>query len=235
MPQPCFERLSERLLRAGIAPRRVHRYVGELRDHFDDLVREATASGMTRPAAEAKALSRLGRENDLADTMLARPGLRSIAARFPWAVFGLGSAALVIAALVIGLGVETAALNLVSAQTSGWTPSQGFLRWFTLGVEAWNTLAVHVAPIGAAALLCVIGTRQRVSDGWIFLGIAIACFLGGFQHLSWYDTGSRGVMTFSSGLMPPFPNFAIGAAHAAANFALVTAAWRLVTHRRVFS
>ena len=235
MPQPRFERMSERLLRAGIAPRRVRRYTGELRDHFDDLVREATASGMARHAAEATALSRLGREDDLADTMLARSGLRSITARFPWAVFGLGSAALVIAALAIGLGVEIAALNLLSAQTSGWTPSPGFLGWFTLGVEAWNTLAVHIAPIGAAALLCVIGMRQRVSDGWIFIGIAIACVLGGFQHLSWYDTGSRGVMTFSTGLLPPFPDFLTGIGHGVANFALVFGSWWLAKHRRTFS
>ncbi|HEX4293886.1 MAG TPA: hypothetical protein VHZ29_07115 [Rhizomicrobium sp.] len=163
MPQPRFERLSERLLCTGIAPRKVRRYVRELRDHFDDLVRDAIASGVARHAAEAEALSRLGCEEYLADTMLAHPGPRSITARFPWAVFGLGSAALVIAALAIGLGVEIAALNLLSAQTqaSGWTPSPGFLGWFTLGVEAWNTLAVHVAPIGAAALLCVIGARQR--------------------------------------------------------------------------
>ena len=235
MPQPCFERMSERLLRAGIAPRRVRRYVGELRDHFDDLVREATASGMPRAAAEAKALSRLGREDDLADTMLAQPDLRSIAARFPWAVFGLGPAALVIAALVIGLGVEITALNLVSVQASGWTPGPGFLEWFTLGVEAWNTLIVHIAPIGAAVFLCVIGVRQRISTGWIFIGVAIACVLGGFQHLNWYDTGSRGVMTFSSGLLPPFPDFMTGIGHGVANFALVFGSWWLAKHRRTFS
>jgi len=207
MPHPGFERMSERLLRAGIAPRRVRRYVGELRDHFDDLVREATASGMARPAAEAEAHSRLGREDDLADTLLAHPGLRSITARFPWAVFGLGSGVLVVAALAIGLAVEIAALNLVSAQTQalGWKPSPGFLSEFTLGVEAWNTLIVHIAPIGAAVFLCVIGVRQRISTGWIFIGVAIACVLGGFQHLSWYDTGSRGVMTFSSGCCRHFP------------------------------
>ena len=45
MPQPRFERLSERLLHAGIAPRHVRRYVRELGDHFDDLVREETAGG----------------------------------------------------------------------------------------------------------------------------------------------------------------------------------------------
>ena len=43
MPQPSFDHLSERLLRAGIAPRHVRRYARELSDHFDDLVREEIA------------------------------------------------------------------------------------------------------------------------------------------------------------------------------------------------
>ena len=45
MPQPRLSTLKERLLRGGIAPRHVHRYVAELKDHFDDLAPEETACG----------------------------------------------------------------------------------------------------------------------------------------------------------------------------------------------
>ena len=48
MPQPRFDRLTERLLTAGIAPRHVRRYARELSDHYDDLVREEMA-GRRRP------------------------------------------------------------------------------------------------------------------------------------------------------------------------------------------
>ena len=46
MSQPRFEALRERLFRA-IAARHVRRYVGELRDHFDDLC------GRNRRSADA--------------------------------------------------------------------------------------------------------------------------------------------------------------------------------------
>src|SRR6185312_5057943 len=91
---PCldrqFPRLSERLLRAGIAPRHVRRYRRELTDHYDDLVREESESGAGREWAQTKALSRLGHEDDLAAAMLARPELRAFMVRYPWAVFGIG-------------------------------------------------------------------------------------------------------------------------------------------------
>ena len=90
MPQR-FEQLRERLLRAGIAPRHVKRYVAELGDHFDDLVREEAAKGLTRDAARDAARARIGADDALAAVMLARPDFRSLTARFPWAVFGLGS------------------------------------------------------------------------------------------------------------------------------------------------
>ena len=45
---PCFDRLAERLLHAGIAPRHVRRYTRELSDHFDDLVRVENAGGASR-------------------------------------------------------------------------------------------------------------------------------------------------------------------------------------------
>jgi hypothetical protein len=66
MPQPRFDRLSERLLHAGIAPRHVRRYARELGDHFDDLVCEEKADGVTRDLAETRARSRLGHDEDLA-------------------------------------------------------------------------------------------------------------------------------------------------------------------------
>ena len=110
MPQSCFDRqnqrLSERLLTAGIAPRHVRRYVRELSDHFDDLVREESATGAGRALAETRALSRLGNDDDLADAMLSRPELRSFMSRFPWAVFGLGPILLLVLSVAGGLYLE---------------------------------------------------------------------------------------------------------------------------------
>ena len=53
--------LRERLLRAGVAPRHVRRYLTELHEHWSDLVAEEQRSGRSRTEAEAVALARLGR------------------------------------------------------------------------------------------------------------------------------------------------------------------------------
>jgi hypothetical protein len=233
MPQPRFDHLRECLLRAGIAPRHVRRYIGELRDHFDDLVREAKASGALGAAAEAAALARLGNENDLVAGMLARPGLRSIASRYPWAVFGLGPVAMLIAGLVVAVLVEIGVLDLVTLamHALGWKPQPSALKTLTLVVEVWNTLAVYASPLGFAALLFMIGARQRMSSAWVFAGVAIVCIFGGFQNLVWYDTGTRGEMMLTTGLLHPYPHFAEGVARAAANLALSATAWWLFMRR----
>ncbi|HTW35366.1 MAG TPA: hypothetical protein VMD53_12175 [Rhizomicrobium sp.] len=206
MLQSRFDELRERLLRAGIAPRHVRRYIAELRDHFDDLVREETANGASQSAAEMKARARLGSDNDLAETMLARPDLRSLMARYPWAVFGVGPVAMLIAGLAAAVAIEVGVLNLISAQmhATGWKPSPAGLRRFILAAEVWNTLATYVAPFVIAVTLCVMGLRQRMPAFWIFTGIVIACVLGGFQEVHFSDDGHHGELSLGSGLLPPF-------------------------------
>jgi hypothetical protein len=67
--------LRERLLRAGVAPRHVRRYLTELADHLADLRREEESTGLSRAEAEAAALARLGTMDDLANAMIPeRPG-----------------------------------------------------------------------------------------------------------------------------------------------------------------
>jgi len=203
MLQSRFDELRERLLRAGIAPRHVSRYVSELRDHFDDLVREESASGTSRSVAEAKARARLGSDNDLAETMLARPDLRSLTARYPWAVFGLGPVALVLAALAAILAIEIGVLSLAPAI---WPHPTGAERErLVLGVAIWNTAATYIAPLAIAVVLSVVGLRQRMPAAWVFAGIAIACVLGAFHQIQFTDDGHHGELSFGSAFLPPFP------------------------------
>ncbi len=206
MSQSRFDPLRERLLRAGVAPRHVRRYIAELRDHFDDLVREETAAGAATALAQSKARSRLGGDDALAQEMLARPGMRSISARYPWAVFGLAPVAMVVAALFGAVLVEAAVFDLVSAlvhrpKVAGHLPPE----WFVSIVFGWNWLATWAAPLAIAVGLCVMGLRQRMSAAWIFTGITIACVLGAFQVLNWSDNGLHGELSLGSGLFPPFP------------------------------
>jgi hypothetical protein len=197
-----FDALREHLLRAGIAPRHVRRYIGELRDHFDDLVREETANGASRGAAEIKARTRLGSDDDLAAVMLSRPNQRSLAARYPLAVFGLGPIVMVLAAIVVALAAEFFIFKVAPVLLPRASVAQR--ESFVFAINIWNSLATYVAPLAIAAALCIVGLRQRMSPTWIFVGIAIACFFGAFQEMSFSDNGHHGQLIVASGLVPPF-------------------------------
>lgn len=241
MPQPCFDRLSERLLTAGIAPRHVRRYVRELSDHFDDLVREEQEGGAARELAETRALSRLGQESDLADAMLSRPELKSLTSRFPWAVFGLGPVALLALSVVGALYLEVWLLNHpggVFTYLTGQPPGPVTARLATRVFTVYNTLAVYIAPLLFAWLFYWVGARQRMRPAWIVTGVALICVLGGFQNLIFYDKGyvGGGVLLIESGLVSPFVHFtgdsffspfpyAEGFARAAMNLAIAGGVW----------
>ena len=89
--------LRERLLRAGVARRHVGRYLRELADHFADVCAEEEARGKSQTEAATAALARLGSVEELAQAMLVRPELQALSARAPWAVFGVGPVACLVA------------------------------------------------------------------------------------------------------------------------------------------
>lgn len=233
---PSFDRLSERLLRAGIAPRHVRRYTRELSDHFDDLVREEIAGGASRALAETKALSRLGSEDNLAAAMLEKPELRSFMARFPWAVFGLGPVALLALSIAAALFAEHGIIQAVTlwAPLLGVTPGPAAAHGFTQIMLVWNTLAIYGAPLLFAWLFYWMGSRQRMPKAWIMTGLAIVCVVGGFQNMSFYDTGCKGCghLLVESALLPPFPHVAEGLARAALNLAIACGIWWLAIRRK---
>jgi hypothetical protein len=83
MREPDFNRLAQRLLQSGIAPRHAHRAVNEIRDHYADLVDAAMDDGASSQSARQLAASRLGRMDDLVNAMSARRELKTWAFRFP--------------------------------------------------------------------------------------------------------------------------------------------------------
>src|ERR1700734_2137768 len=84
-----FSELRERLLRAGVAPRHVRRYLGELTDHLADLRAEERQAGRSRAEAEAAAMLRLGGVDELAQAMIGQREFQSWSVRAPWAAFGV--------------------------------------------------------------------------------------------------------------------------------------------------
>ncbi|MEO7054794.1 MAG: hypothetical protein ABI191_07440, partial [Rhizomicrobium sp.] len=84
-----FKALGEALLKSGIAPRHVHRYLAELSEHHQDLMAEQRAKGYDAEDAAIRARARLGNDDELADAMLSHKQFRSWVARAPIAVFCL--------------------------------------------------------------------------------------------------------------------------------------------------
>ena len=82
-----FEALAETLLKGGVAPRHVRRYVRELHDHLSDLIVQQRQAGYDGEDARLRARARLGGDAELAQAMLNLPGVRSWPARLPWLVF----------------------------------------------------------------------------------------------------------------------------------------------------
>jgi hypothetical protein len=193
--QSQLKSLSERLLRAGVAHQHVRRYIRELHEHYEDVVREELARGVDRSRAERAAWARLGSEEELAHSILAQPALRSTAARFPVLVFGgapiltwFGSLALIMfAPLMIDPYLSTPAPN-----------------WFLGLIGALFFLDVRVLPVMLGVLLLMASARQRIKLLWPFIGVAIVAVFGGTTevHLMLAATPDASSVGIDTSLFP---------------------------------
>ncbi|WP_294929926.1 permease prefix domain 1-containing protein [uncultured Paracoccus sp.] len=172
MPDPLPE-LRERLLRAGVRPGAVSRYLAELRDHHDDLVAEALSDGLSEADATTRARQRLGGIDALARPIETDRRFHGWAGRTPWAVFVL------IPVLVHAAAVVSVVLGLIAAARSGHAPG----RLAPL-LDAAQYLAGGVIPILGAWLLAVIAMRQRSRLVWPLAGAGVLALLSASVRLS---------------------------------------------------
>ncbi len=171
-----FRELRERLLRAGIAPRHVRRYVHELSQHLADLEAEEERAGRSPTDAESAAFTRLGTNDDLAKAMIERRQFQSFSAKAPWAAFGLApllflAAAYFFACLILWSGWE---IFLPGASTP-------FVQLNGLSVLYFGTgkFLYFAAPVLIGWAIALIAARQRLKAVWPAVGcILLACFGG---------------------------------------------------------
>jgi len=183
--------LRQLLLREGVKPAIVGRYVAELADHLEDL----NDSG-----SPEEALRRLGTPETLAAAVLAQPGVRSWTARAPWAVLTLGP----VLALILGCLLPTLLLFLgVRAFASdldyGRAAEPGTWPYLILnGLFVFNE---HLLPVLVGWAAVAIAVRQRAALGWLLPGILLTAILGGglFLDVAWH-TGHPADIRFGIGL-----------------------------------
>ncbi|HEY6453717.1 MAG TPA: hypothetical protein VIY90_00395 [Steroidobacteraceae bacterium] len=234
---PSFELLQERLLRAGVAPRRVRRYVLELREHFTDLAEHERAAGLTAGEARERALLLLGGEADLAQAMIQTAGHRSLAARAPWMVFVMWPVLLLVAAIFLS------ALLLIYLlwPVQGLTPAQMPDSYRILIGLAY--VVVNYLLAGALSTGCIIiALRQRLTSGWIWAGLSLIAvfsgFLGVHMHVIPTANGHQGGVSYyvvETVYLHGLPNLAatveVAAARATVMLAVAAAAYRVLQMR----
>jgi len=168
--------LRERLLRAGVAPRHVRRYLNELSDHLADLKAEEECAGRNPADAESAALIRLGKMDELATAMTERREFQSWCARAPWAMFGLVPFLLLAIAWCVALLILWSGWQIFLANTdTPFVPVDGFaVFYFGAG-----RLLYFIAPILVGWGIGLIAARQRLKAVWPILGFLFVALMGG--------------------------------------------------------
>ncbi|MGB8480842.1 MAG: hypothetical protein WCE63_18720 [Acidobacteriaceae bacterium] len=175
-----FHDLREHLLRAGVAPRHVRRYLAELGDHLADLRAEEVHAGCSTADAESAALARLGSMDVLAQAMIEQRQFQSWCVRAPWAMFGLAPALLLAAAWAVALFILWSGWNIFLPGAV--TPfGKGHFRLFDLAnIYFQFGKAIYLgAPILVGWGIGLVAIRQRLKAIWPVVGLVLIALLGG--------------------------------------------------------
>jgi hypothetical protein len=184
LPKELRAELRDRLLRAGIAPRHIRRYLTELHDHLTDLRAEENLTSLptaeSQAQTEAAALARLGSIDTLADAMTRQPHLRSFSARAPWAAFALAPLAALAAAWAVALFILWLGWNVFLPYSL--TP---FVRIQGVEILVFGSgrLIYFAAPILTGWAIALTAARQRLNPLWPALGILLVSLLGGASQV----------------------------------------------------
>ena len=184
-----FEELRERLLRAGIAPRHVRRYLGELADHLADLKAEERKAGLGRAEAEAAARARLGDVDDLAQAMVGQREFQSWSARAPWAAFGVAPLIILAVAWYVALFMLWSGWNVFLPESD--TP---FVRLQGLSVLFFGVarLIFFGAPVLIGWGVALIAARQRLTLLWPAVSLVLIALIGGAGRVHVSQTRGAG-------------------------------------------
>jgi hypothetical protein len=170
-----FDEIREQLLRAGVAPRHVRRYLNELSDHLADLRAEEERGGRSRLEADAAALARLGGVDGLAKAMIERRQFQSWSARAPWAVFGLGPLCMLATAWLIALFILWTGWRIFLPEAS--TPFVGLINGWAVLYFGAGRLLYFGAPIFIGWLMGLVAARQRMNALWPMVGVMIVAVI----------------------------------------------------------
>jgi hypothetical protein len=168
--------LRERLLRAGVAPRYVRRYLAELADHLADLTAEEQLGGRSELQARPAALARLGSIDELAQSMIGQRQFQSWSARAPWAMFGLAPLLVLACAYSIACFILWSGWKIFLPSTqSPFVPIHGLaIAYFGAG-----KLLYFGAPVLVGWGIGLTAARQRLQPFWPCVGLLVTAWIAG--------------------------------------------------------
>lgn len=235
MKQSLHE-LRERLLRAGVAPRHVRRYLAELGDHLEDLRAEGEGAGLSRSNSESAAIVRLGGIDALSKAMIEKRQFQSWCARVPWAAFGIVPLLLLAWAYFAACFILWTGWALFLPGThSPFIPVAGLANlYFGLG-----RMIFFGAPVLVGWCVGLMAVRQRFGVLWPAIGLLLVSLVGGTARVHAIPpAGPAAAGHVSMGLS--IGEFVLGITNGllhASVILLLTAlpylAWRLLEQRRI--
>lgn len=182
-----FDQLRERLLQAGIAPRQVRRYLGELSEHLADLRSQEQQAGLSAADAEAAAIARLGSVDELAQAMIGQRQFRSLSARAPWFTYGVAPVVFLAAAWGVALFILATgwAIFLPKAGTP-FVPIHGWeILYFGFG-----KLIYFGAPLLIGWGIAIMAARQRSNAAWLMAGLVLIAWMVATAHVQAIRSGA---------------------------------------------
>ena len=184
-----FEHLREILLKGGVAPRHVRRYLGELSEHLDDLTKQQHTLGYHGEDAALRARALLGEDRELAAAMLEQKSLRSLPARAPWLIFGLLPPAAGIASAFAVISPLVLAAHAFKMVAPGGINAPEWFRTAAFAVTGLGNLAL--APLLAAGF-AALALRQRTELAWPLAAILLIALLDLHFSAQFPASGHRG-------------------------------------------
>jgi hypothetical protein len=232
--------LRERLLRAGVAPRHVRRYLSELRDHLADLRAEEERAGRSRAEAESAALVRLGGMDDLAKAMIEQRQFQSWSVRAPWAMFSVApllglAGAYFVACFILWSGWKMFLPGTDTPFGSRMSPIYSLENiYFQTGKMIYFT-----APILVGWGVDLLAIRQRLKAAWPAVGLVLIAWMGATARIQASRTAVPGGlghirMNFFT-LGPSGQAISDGLLHALVIFTLAVLPWLVWRIQRAFS
>ena len=228
MSESRFASLQEALIGAGVAASHARRAAREIECHFHALVDAECARGTRPEDARRAAHLVLGADGALLQEYLARPELRSWAARHQALCFGL----LPLLCFVAACAASFVLGALLHACLATYLHHVQIRPGVTMLIDRlMRALVLWVFPALVCAAFATLAYRQRVPLRWPLLGCGLLCSLAGFMNLEvmLYGGPELGYAKGGIGISPE--TIAGQAVHAITLLALVLAPLRVFTQR----